>query len=139
MAMIYLAIATWIIFVVASAVANQWFKRRSLERLNRHYVNVVDDTFRSLQMTFGSIEKSQAAHTKLIIDLTNAILMLDKGYSPPIRPAEPLVPVTSSVGKFVMDLEYTRDKFAETSIEKNVINKLITRIKNRHDHSTSAA
>lgn len=135
--MIYLAIATWIIFVIASAVSLQWFKRRSLERLNRHYVNVVDDTFKSLQMTLGTMEKNQAAHTKLVLDLTDAILTLDKMDKPiastvSMSDANALVSPKPSTGKFIMDLEYTRDKFAETSVEKNVMNKLITRIKNRH-------
>jgi hypothetical protein len=137
MAMIYLAIATWIIFVIASAVSLQWFKRRSLERLNRHYVNVVDDTFKSLQMTLGTMEKNQAARTKLVLDLTDAILTLDKMDKPiastvSMSDANALVSPKPSTGKFIMDLEYTRDKFAETSVEKNVMNKLITRIKNRH-------
>ena len=140
MVMMYLAIATWLLFVIASAVSIQVIKNHEAKKLNRRFVNVIDDTFKAIQMTLGIIEKNQAAHTKLVIDLTDAILALDKGYSVPIKPSVPMIPVVKpSVGKFVMDLEYTRDKFAETSMEKNVIDKLINRIRDSYGHSTRAS
>jgi hypothetical protein len=143
--MIYLAIATWLIFVGASAWGYQWHRRKSLEGLNRHYVDVVDDTFLSINTTLGRIERGQADLLRSFIALTTAMLDLGKSVPPvgdflkQIKERDVPVIENPSPTKFITSMEYVRDKFATSPVQKKVIETIINNIKKQYDGSNSAS
>ena len=148
MAMMWLAITTWLVFVFASAWGYKYYKRKALEGINRTYVNVVDDTFKSINMTLGRIErgyddvaKNQIQLTALFVGLTNALLALGQQF-PPEQKTTPLTPKEMNSKSFIMGLEYVRDKFAASPIQKKVVEDIIGNIKKhyaRKDDRASAS
>jgi hypothetical protein len=145
MAMMWLAITTWLALVISTAWGFQYYKRKSYEGVNRHYVNVVDDTFRSINMSVGRIEREQETLAKnqmqlsaLFVSLTDALITLGRTPVEPL-PHTPRAKKEININDFILNMEYVRDKFAASPKEKEVVETIIGNIKKKYGRNNSAS
>lgn len=139
-------IVSWFAFLGAIAWVTVYYRTRESKSINRKYVNVVDDTFRSISASLLAIEQAVLGLSRSNTDLSGVMSDFMRDFpgmvGNSLRPKDDsALDVYKTEPKktpetFITSLEYVRDQFAETSVQKRVVGNIISKIKQKYGTTT---